>query len=366
MIPLSLWHSTRLSNQALRVYGTILSYAWGKKTTCFPAQETLARNLSVSDKTIRRALEELQELGLLTWQRRPNKSNLYTICSIPDSFFVEAPLENALEVPTIPDRTNLSDPDRTSVSTEIDEEEALDRNPSDFDPASRACAKTGGEPSPAPKTAVGVGLQGKSSTKVVPRFGQFTSPGARQEPAPDKLAGLELSKKSSLTKMFKKWQDTEVPDRTWPMLEIDYLQAWEETFPDISGVRWPSYASTVLTRDGNTTIQVGAVFYALMSNLFSTYGYAKLRTYIQFCVHRWSEIKINLPGAESTPNIVLIVKRHDKLMPYCEQGWIPQVRNTQFTHLGSEDDFLNLLKAEERTHGSADDPQSAGKPGPHR
>lgn len=61
------------------VYIKLLSYAWDKKK-CFPGQETMAKDLGTSIKTIQRKLEELKEMRLITWQQRGlNKTNIYFI-----------------------------------------------------------------------------------------------------------------------------------------------------------------------------------------------------------------------------------------------------------------------------------------------
>lgn len=61
------------------IYWILESYCYGEKDTCFPSQETLAKDCNVSVRTIQRAIRLFKELGLIKVFKRSKKSNLYKI-----------------------------------------------------------------------------------------------------------------------------------------------------------------------------------------------------------------------------------------------------------------------------------------------
>lgn len=68
-----------LSLGARMTYAMLLYYA-REEHSCFPGQATLARDLGVSDRSIRTWLNELKRAGLVNWQRRGlGKPNLYEV-----------------------------------------------------------------------------------------------------------------------------------------------------------------------------------------------------------------------------------------------------------------------------------------------
>jgi len=72
-----------LSHSAKLTYALILSYAW-QKDYCFPGQETLARDLEVSTRSVIEYLKELQARGLIRIQRRGlGKTNVYHVLRYP-------------------------------------------------------------------------------------------------------------------------------------------------------------------------------------------------------------------------------------------------------------------------------------------
>jgi helix-turn-helix protein len=82
MIPLAILGSTDLSLGAKLTYGLLARYA-GKTGECFPCEETLAANLGVSPRQIRRYIRELQTRQFLCSERkrvrnRRKASNVYT------------------------------------------------------------------------------------------------------------------------------------------------------------------------------------------------------------------------------------------------------------------------------------------------
>jgi hypothetical protein len=67
----------RLSAQARLLYSILKSYAW-KKDNSFPGQLALAKHLGTTERSVRTYLDELEESGLITVERRGFKqTNLY-------------------------------------------------------------------------------------------------------------------------------------------------------------------------------------------------------------------------------------------------------------------------------------------------
>lgn len=94
-------------------YGMLLSYAW-QKDFCHPAQERIAVDLGVSDRSVRTFLAELRETGLITWKQQGlNKPNIYFLLKLPD-----APDDHHTGPAnsSAPDRKQASVQDRQSTS----------------------------------------------------------------------------------------------------------------------------------------------------------------------------------------------------------------------------------------------------------
>jgi hypothetical protein len=78
---------------------------------CFPSQQTIASTFSKGDRTVRRWLDNLEALGLLTRQRRRNTSSLITLCvhAVPDTSVLSSGPETDVlsgpetHVPFVPD-----------------------------------------------------------------------------------------------------------------------------------------------------------------------------------------------------------------------------------------------------------------------
>jgi hypothetical protein len=63
-VPRLVLRAKGLSNTAKLVYALLLDYAW-QKGSCFPGQHQLAEDLDTTERTIRRALDELKQYGLI-------------------------------------------------------------------------------------------------------------------------------------------------------------------------------------------------------------------------------------------------------------------------------------------------------------
>ncbi len=82
-LPNFLFQIRGLSHGAKLAYALILSYAW-QGGYCFPGQETLARDLEVSTRSVIEYLKELQASGLIRIQRRGlGMTNIYHVLRYP-------------------------------------------------------------------------------------------------------------------------------------------------------------------------------------------------------------------------------------------------------------------------------------------
>ncbi len=81
-LPRPVLRARGLSDKAKLVYALLLDYAW-REGSCFPGQLKLAEDLDTSDRTIRRALEELKGFQLIDWKQRGlSQTNVYFILSV--------------------------------------------------------------------------------------------------------------------------------------------------------------------------------------------------------------------------------------------------------------------------------------------
>ncbi len=102
-----------LSLGARMTYGMLLSYAW-QKDFCHPAQERIAVDLGVSDRSVRTFLAELRESHLITWKQQGlNKPNIYYLLKLPDAPADDHP---GPANSSAPDRKQASGQDRQSTS----------------------------------------------------------------------------------------------------------------------------------------------------------------------------------------------------------------------------------------------------------
>ena len=78
-VPNSVLKSEKLSPGAKLTYAMLLSYAW-QNDFCFPGQETLAKDMGASARSIVRYISELEEGQFLTIKKRgQGKVNIYEL-----------------------------------------------------------------------------------------------------------------------------------------------------------------------------------------------------------------------------------------------------------------------------------------------
>jgi len=71
--------SDRLSPGAKLTYAMLLKYAW-QNDSCFPGQERLAKDMGVTDRSVRTYLQELEREQFITIKQRGlGKPNLYEL-----------------------------------------------------------------------------------------------------------------------------------------------------------------------------------------------------------------------------------------------------------------------------------------------
>lgn len=101
-------------------YGVLLGYAW-QDDFCRPAQETMARDLSCTDRQVRRLLTELKDQKLISWKQQGlNKPNIYYILPIPHDLAAKTKDWTKMSVP---ERTNPSIQERTNTSDKLETKE---------------------------------------------------------------------------------------------------------------------------------------------------------------------------------------------------------------------------------------------------
>ena len=76
-VPNAILKSDKLSPGAKMTYAMLLSYAW-HNDYCFPGQDRLAKDIGITDRSVRTHLKELEGKGLLTIkQQGQGRPNLY-------------------------------------------------------------------------------------------------------------------------------------------------------------------------------------------------------------------------------------------------------------------------------------------------
>lgn len=83
-IPNRILENNDLSLGGRMTYAMLLKYAW-QKDFCFPAQQQLARDLGITDRSVRTFLAELRARTLIDWKQQGlNRPNIYYILKLPD------------------------------------------------------------------------------------------------------------------------------------------------------------------------------------------------------------------------------------------------------------------------------------------
>ena len=79
MVPNHVLVSDKVSPGAKLAYAMLLKYAW-QDDFCYPGQERLAKDMGVTDRSVRTHLKSLEANGLLAIQRRgQGKTNVYEL-----------------------------------------------------------------------------------------------------------------------------------------------------------------------------------------------------------------------------------------------------------------------------------------------
>ena len=108
-LPYLVLRDTRLSVGARLGYAVLLSYAW-QEEACFAGQQKMAKDMGVSERQLRRYLQELEDAAYVRIKRQGlNKPNLYYILE------VRTKLKRRRSKA---DRTPVSDQERTSRSAQ--------------------------------------------------------------------------------------------------------------------------------------------------------------------------------------------------------------------------------------------------------
>lgn len=85
-VPNFLLKSGKLSAGDKMTFAMLLSYAW-QNDYCFPGQQTLAKDLGLDERSVRRHLKSLEATGLLAIVRRgQGKTNVYELDLKPRKF----------------------------------------------------------------------------------------------------------------------------------------------------------------------------------------------------------------------------------------------------------------------------------------
>ena len=78
-VPNHILDNGKLSPGAKLTYAMLLKYAW-QNDYCFPGQETLAKDMGVSDRSVRTYLQELEKADFVAIKQRGlGKVNLYEL-----------------------------------------------------------------------------------------------------------------------------------------------------------------------------------------------------------------------------------------------------------------------------------------------
>src|SRR3990172_3277047 len=78
--PYLVLRDVRLTVGARLAYAVLLMYAW-QEGSCFPGQGRMAQDMGISDRHLRRFLDELRTAGYINW-RRTQTTNVYHILDV--------------------------------------------------------------------------------------------------------------------------------------------------------------------------------------------------------------------------------------------------------------------------------------------
>ena len=110
----------RLSPAACKVVGAVASFMNGEATKCFPSiKSIMARSGYKDDRSMRRALRELESRGILTIARRPGRSSLYSWASPKrrNPTAVSVPTKSTTPGEICRDTPHISDPGLPTFQT---------------------------------------------------------------------------------------------------------------------------------------------------------------------------------------------------------------------------------------------------------
>jgi len=83
-------HAKTLGPSGVAVYNALAYFAHWKDQFCFPTQKTMAELLGVSQRTVMRKLQQLQQLGLVGIEKQRGKC-VYYLLSTPEDMTQETP-----------------------------------------------------------------------------------------------------------------------------------------------------------------------------------------------------------------------------------------------------------------------------------
>ena len=115
-IPNRILENNDLSLGGRMTYAMLLKYAW-QKDFCFPAQQQLARDLGITDRSVRTFLAELRDRALVDWKQQGlNRPNIYYILKLPERVRRAGGGQSGPEDFSAPDRNQTFTPDRNESS----------------------------------------------------------------------------------------------------------------------------------------------------------------------------------------------------------------------------------------------------------
>lgn len=82
----------KLTRASREVFQEMLSL-FGIHGKLYPSHATLAKRARCGEKTVRRAIKQLEQLGVVSWTRRRRKPNVYRVCFDAASLVTLRPVE---------------------------------------------------------------------------------------------------------------------------------------------------------------------------------------------------------------------------------------------------------------------------------